>query len=82
MEGLSVEFCECGSLKVNGSCTNKKCKNYVRKDPPATAKQLEIIRDLLFQLGRDEDEYNLNDISSKEAASLIEDLEAEIETNE
>jgi hypothetical protein len=30
-----AEFCSCGSLKINGSCTNKNCVNKVAAKPAA-----------------------------------------------
>lgn len=77
-----MEFCQCGSLKVNGACSNKKCKNFVRTAPNASKKQLDIIKDMLYQLGREEEEYNLPELSSKDASILIEELEAELEAAE
>lgn len=28
-----AEFCNCGSLMINGSCTNKNCSNKLAKAP-------------------------------------------------
>ena len=38
IEGMNrmAEFCKCGSVMINGSCTNKKCSNKLVKAASAT----------------------------------------------
>ncbi len=34
-----TEFCNCGSIMINGSCTNKNCSNKLAKTPTAKSRQ-------------------------------------------
>ncbi|HQA57703.1 MAG TPA: hypothetical protein PK033_07475 [Acetivibrio sp.] len=36
-----AEFCNCGSLMINGSCTNKNCNNRVSAKHASSAKRVE-----------------------------------------
>lgn len=74
-----MEFCECGSLKIGGSCTNKKCSKYVKKNEQISPKQISIIENLYEKLDRDYDESDLKNMSADEAQRLIYDLEDELE---
>lgn len=79
-----MEFCRCGSIIMNGGCTNRKCSGYKKTAATehTTFKQLEYLRDLVEQLGRDESEYDLESITSKEASQLINELEEELEAGD
>jgi len=33
-----TEFCKCGSMMINGSCTRKNCSNKIVKASPSRAK--------------------------------------------
>lgn len=74
-----MEFCECGSLKIGGSCTNKKCPKHIKKNEKISDKQLSIIEQLLERLDKDYNESTYKKISTDDAQSLIEDLKEELE---
>lgn len=71
-------FCECGSLVIEGSCTNKKCDRYRKTDALASFRQLEYIKSIKHQLGEDPDEIDfvekLKTLTIREAMDLIEEL--------
>lgn len=77
--GLPMEFCECGSIKINGSCSNRKCKNHVEKFEQITVKQIAVIKHLFEMLERDYKETDIKKLSKDEAQNMVEDLEAELE---
>lgn len=33
-----AEFCKCGSIMINGSCTNKSCSNKLEKAPASRSR--------------------------------------------
>ncbi len=70
-----MEFCnKCGSLKINGSCTNKKCDQHIKSMVElATAQQIEYIKELAEQLGEDISEVNFEVMSKSEAVDLIDE---------
>ncbi len=70
-----MEFCnKCGSLKINGSCTNKKCDQHVKSMVElATAQQIEYIKELAEQLSEDVSDINFESMSKSEAVDLIDD---------
>lgn len=69
-----ADFCSCGSLKINGNCTNKKCKVHKKSlVDPATFGQIDLINSLKEQLG-DESEIDLDILTKPEAAKLIDKL--------
>ncbi|MDF2986121.1 MAG: hypothetical protein K0R50_1631 [Eubacterium sp.] len=70
-----MEFCnKCGSLKINGSCTNKKCDQHIKSMVElATAQQIEYIRELAEQLGEDISEVNFEAMSKSEAVDIIDE---------
>lgn len=70
-----MEFCnKCGSLKINGSCTNKKCDQHIKSMVElATAQQIEYIKELAEQLGEDISEVNFESMSKSEAVDLIDE---------
>jgi archaellum component FlaC len=70
-----MEFCKkCGSLKINGSCTNKKCDQHIKSLVElATAKQIEYIKELAEQLGEDISDINFDAMSKTDAIDLIDD---------
>ncbi len=72
---MFMEFCnKCGSLKVNGSCTNKKCDQHIKSMVEmATAQQVDYIRELAEQLGEDITEVNFDAMSRSEAVDLIDE---------
>jgi len=70
-----MEFCnKCGSLKINGSCTNKKCDQHIKSMVElATVQQIEYIKELAEQLGEDVSELNFDSMSKSEAVDLIDE---------
>jgi len=76
-----LEFCICGSLKVNGNCTNRKCAHHMSGMEPATYKQIEYIKDILDKL-QDDTEYAFGNMAQKEANKLIVSLEERLEAGE
>lgn len=70
-----MEFCKkCGSLKINSSCTNKKCDQHIKSVVElATSQQVDYIRELAEQLSEDISEINFDTMSKAEAVDLIDD---------
>lgn len=69
-----MEFCKCGSLKVNGSCTNKKCEYHIKSMVElATPQQIEYIKELADQLADDISEINFETLSKSEAVDIIDE---------
>ncbi|HEX2926707.1 MAG TPA: hypothetical protein VHP38_10725 [Ruminiclostridium sp.] len=70
-----MEFCnKCGSLKVNGNCTNKKCDQHVKSMVEmATAQQIDYIKELAEQLNEDVSDMNFESMTKNDAAYLIDD---------
>lgn len=70
-----MEFCnKCGSLKINGSCTNKKCDNHIKSMVElATSQQIEYIKELAEQLAEDISDINFETMSKSDAVDLIDD---------
>jgi hypothetical protein len=78
-----MEFCKCGSLKVNGSCTNKKCEHHIKTMIElATPQQIEYIKELADQLADDISELNFDILSKLEAVDLIDEYLEKIEDAE
>ena len=70
-----MEFCKkCGSLKINSSCTNKKCDQHIKSVVElATSQQIEYIKELAEQLSEDITEMNFETMSKSDAVDLIDD---------
>lgn len=70
-----MEFCnKCGSLKINGSCTNKKCDHHIKSMVElATPHQIDYIKELAEQLSEDISEINFETLSKSEAVDLIDE---------
>lgn len=70
-----MEFCKkCGSLKINTSCTNKKCDQHIKSVVElATSQQVEYIKELAEQLSEDISDMNFDAMSKAEAVDLIDD---------
>lgn len=70
-----MEFCsKCGSLKINNSCTNKKCDQHIKSMVElATVQQIEYIKELAEQLAEDISDMNLDTLSKSEAVDLIDE---------
>lgn len=70
-----MEFCnKCGSLKINGSCTNKKCDHHIKSMVElATPHQIEYIKELAEQLSDDISEINFETLGKSEAVDLIDE---------
>lgn len=70
-----MEFCnKCGSLKIKGNCTNKKCDQHVKSlVEMATTQQIDYIKELAEQLSEDVSEINFDNMSKSDAADLIDD---------
>ena len=79
-----MEFCnKCGSLKINGSCTNKKCDQHVKSMVEmATAQQVDYIKELAEQLGEDVTEINFESMSKSEAVDLIDEYMEKLDEGE
>ncbi len=79
-----MEFCKkCGSLKINGSCTNKKCDQHIKSMVEmATAQQIEYIKELAEQLGEDISEINFENMSKSEAVDLIDEYTEKLDDTE
>ncbi len=79
-----MEFCnKCGSLKINGSCTNKKCDQHVKSMVElATTQQIEYIKELAEQLGEDISEVNFEVMSKSEAVDLIDEYLEKLDDSE
>lgn len=79
-----MEFCnKCGSLKINGSCTNKKCDQHIKSMVElATVQQIEYIKELAEQLGEDISEVNFESMSKSEAVDLIDEYLERLDDNE
>ncbi|MHB8063194.1 MAG: hypothetical protein ACYDG2_11265 [Ruminiclostridium sp.] len=79
-----MEFCnKCGSLKINGSCTNKKCDNHIKSLVElATPQQIEYIKELAEQLADDITEINFEAMSKADAVDLIDDYLEKLEDSE
>lgn len=80
---LIMEFCKCGSLKINGSCTNKKCEYHIKTMIElATPQQIEYIKELSDQLAEDISEINFDTLSKSEAVDIIDEYLEKIEEAE
>jgi superfamily II DNA/RNA helicase len=78
-----MEFCKCGSLIINGSCTNKKCEHHIKTMIElATPQQIEYIKELADQLADDISEINFDTLSKSEAVDLIDEYLEKIEDAE
>lgn len=79
-----MEFCnKCGSLKIKGSCTNKKCDQHIKSMVElATSQQVEYIRELAEQLGEDISELNLEAMSKSDAVDLIDEYLERLDDSE
>jgi len=74
-----ASFCKCGSLIIDESCTNKKCKYCTKKSNLITPQQIEHINDLKCRLEEDyeedcEDIEIIENMTAKEASELIKRL--------
>ena len=73
------KFCRCGSLLINGSCTNRKCSANIQSRNMASQKQIDYIKSLLEQLSEDLtiDDYRNIDykkLTSNEASRILDEL--------
>jgi len=67
-----MEFCKCGSLKIEGICSNRNC-DLTRKDN-LTHKQYEYLLHLHIE-AKQELPVGLINMTKKEASRLIDELE-------
>jgi hypothetical protein len=76
-----MEFCKkCGSLKINGNCTNKKCDQHIKSLVElATPQQVDYIRELAEQLNEDISDLNFDNMSKSDAQYLIEDYQERLD---
>ncbi len=76
-----MEFCnKCGSLKINGSCTNKKCDQHIKSLVElATPQQVDYIKELAEQLNEDISDLNFDNMSKSDAEYLIDDYQERLE---
>jgi archaellum component FlaC len=79
-----MEFCQkCGSLKINSSCTNKKCEQHIKSLVEfATEHQIECIKDLADQLGEDISDTNFETMSKSDAIDLIDEYLEKLDESE
>jgi archaellum component FlaC len=79
-----MEFCKkCGSLKINGSCTNKKCDQHIKSMVElATDHQIEYIKDLAEQLSEDISDINFDSLSKSDAVDLIDEYLEKLDDTE
>jgi len=73
-----MEFCKCGSIKIGGSCTNKKCRQHIKGTEFATYKQTDYIQGMLKQL-EDDTEYDYKSMTQREASGIIRELQGRLE---
>lgn len=73
-----MKFCECGSIKINDSCTNKKCQYHIKGTEFATFKQTDYIQGMLKQL-EDDTEYDYRSMTQREASRIIDQLQDKID---
>lgn len=77
-----MQFCKCGSLMIDGSCTNKKCPAHIDRFEPATPGQISEIKELLEKLLRDYKESDFSGLSIDDAQKTIDDLQEELSESE
>ncbi|WP_024832601.1 hypothetical protein [Ruminiclostridium josui] len=79
-----MEFCnKCGSLKISGNCTNKKCDQHVKSMVElATTQQIEYIKELAEQLNEDVSDMNFENMTKNEASDLIDDYLERLDDND
>lgn len=77
-----AEFCKCGSLKIRGNCTSRKCAEHKRAlVDEATYSQIEYIKNLVERLNEDM-HIDFSVLSKSEASKLIDKLSNLLETRE
>ncbi len=81
---IGMEFCnKCGSLKISGNCTNKKCDQHVKSMVElATTQQVEYIKELAEQLNEDVSDMNFETMTKNDASYLIDDYLERLEDND
>ena len=81
---IGMEFCnKCGSLKINGNCTNKKCDQHVKSMvETATTQQIEYIKELAEQLNEDVSDMNFETMTKTDASYLIDDYLERLDDND
>lgn len=77
-----MEFCKCGSIMINGGCSNKRCKQHNKDISFATFRQIDHIKDMMEQLNLDESKFGLQSMNNKQASALIKELEKMVESGE
>ncbi|MCX7923208.1 MAG: hypothetical protein N3B21_14550 [Clostridia bacterium] len=78
-----MEFCKCGSIKVRGNCSNKKCNEHTKAlVNEATYQQIEYIRNLAERLGEDTTGMDFEYMSKQEASNLIKKYLERLEVDE
>lgn len=73
-----MEFCTCGSIKIGGSCTNKKCRQHIKGTEFATYKQTDYIQSMLEQ-SEDDTAYDYKSMTQREASRIIDKLQERID---
>lgn len=81
---IGMEFCnKCGSLKISGNCTNKKCDQHVKSMVElATTQQIEYIKELAEQLNEDISDMNFETMTKNDASYLIDDYLERLDDND
>jgi hypothetical protein len=78
-----MDFCDCGSIRVNGNCTNKKCQKHTKSlVEPVTFHQMDYIKTLAESLGEDTDHIDFEYLSKKEASRLINEYKDRMDIEE
>jgi len=66
-----ADFCKCGSLKVKGKCTNRRCVLSAGTTAQSSLKQDEEIRRLCLIMGEDDKEYIKRTLTRTRAKKII-----------
>lgn len=70
-----IIFCECGSIKIAESCSNKKCKNHIKGTQKASMAQIEYLKSMVTKLDYDDSDQDYNSLTVVGAMELIDEME-------
>lgn len=76
-----MTYCKCGSLRLAGACTNKRCTKHVAGVEYATYKQVNYVQDMLLKLG-DDTIYDYKNMTVAYAKLIISELLERVEVGE
>ena len=74
-----MNYCECGSLMIKDSCSNKKCTHHDKNIKIASFDQIEYIKAMLEKIEEPEENYKFREMTIDEADKLIHELREKIE---